>query len=397
MARPRLEIGTWGKIGYITEGDRVRAYASYRFDDGTTAKRERWGANEEEARRRLLKYLRSLGGKNDQLSRSSTVEELATKWLGVVRDQEQDTTFLRYQSAMKKHVVPAVGALGLHECKTSRLQKVIDDMQKRNYSYGTCSMAKVVMKAMFQWAVLEELMDYNPARELRKIKRTDRKRKRAFDQKDLQEFLAAVDADKYMKVSYLPDLLRFLFGTGCRVGEALAVRWIDLNLSDEPVFVHSEVFGDQELPPRSVWINGNIVHGIGGLVRHDGKTDASEGVLPLPEFLVDLLRFRLPQDAKPEDPVFPNHKGSWRGPNGVMDSVRRLRVRIDHPDFSTKWGRKTVSTWLRTAGLSAEDNRDQLRHSSVTTAEKHYTVRKVNRRAGVAIDQLMKPEEVAAS
>jgi integrase len=195
-----------------------------------------------------------------------------------------------------------------------------------------------------------------------------------------------------MQNGYLPDLLRFLFGTGCRVGEALGIRWCDVNLSDKVVRVRHDVFGDQEIQPRSVWINGNIVHGIGGLVRHDGKTNASEGLVPLPAFLVDLLQFRLPEDARPEDPVFPNWKGSWRGPNSVMDSVRRLGERIDYREFSSKWGRKTVATWLRSVGQSSEDIRDQLRHSSVTTAEKHYTARLVNEKAGEAIDQLFAPK-----
>ncbi|WP_093278773.1 hypothetical protein [Saccharopolyspora shandongensis] len=72
----------------------------------------------------------------------------------------------------------------------------------------------------------------------------------------------------YYSGSDLPDLVRFLLGTGCCIGEAVAVRWKDVNLTDKPVVVDGT-----EIPPRSVWINGNIVSVKSkGLVRHGGKT-----------------------------------------------------------------------------------------------------------------------------
>ena len=396
MARPKLEIGTWGKIGFSWDGDRVRAYANYRFADGTTARRERWGATEAEAESNLKRYLRSLSGGDDKLSRHSSVADVAKKWLKEAHEQELDTTFKRYESCYNQQVKPAISELKLHECKTSRLQKVIDDLQRAGYSYSTCVMTKVVMRHIFTYAVVNDLMDINPARELKKVKRTDRKRIRAFDDEELREFLAAVDADRHMRRSYLPDLLRFLFGTGCRIGEALAVRWQDVNLTGKKIKVTHPEFGDQEIPPYSVWINGNIVHGEGGLVRHDGKTDTSEGIIGLPSMLVTMLQYRLPDDAPASQPVFPTARGGYRGPNQPLDSIRRLCRRIGYEDFSSRWGRKTAATWLKSQGQSAGQVANQLRHANEATAEKHYTARVANPEAAAVLDRLFKPKSESA-
>jgi integrase len=395
MARPQLELGTWGKIGYSWKGDRVRAYANYRFADGTTAKVERWGGDEDEAKRALTKHLRSLSGET-KLSRDSRVSDVAKEWLASVYAEEKFTTYKRYRTSVNNQIIPTIGQLKLHECRPSRLQKAMDELQ-RNYSSSTCSTARAVMHRIFKHAILEELMDHDPASLLKRIRQTDVKRIQYFDREELQEFLAAVDADPYMKNSYVPDLLRFLFGTGSRIGEAIAVRWQDLNLTEEKVRVTHPVFGDRILPPHTVWINGNIVYGEHGLLRHNGKTNTTEGILALPDFLHALLQFRLPECAPDErdflatQPVFPSSRGGHLGPNAPMQVIKLLCRRIGYEDFTSHWGRKTVATLLRVAGHDSTQVRDQLRHATTRTAEKHYDARAVNPSAGAAIDALFAP------
>lgn len=395
MARPRLEIGTWGKIGYIHEDNNVRAYASYRFADGVTRKRERSGATETQARRNLLRYLRTLGGNDDTLSRTSQVKSVALAWLKEIQRTEKVSTYRQYKTVADRHIIPLIGALQLNECKVARLQEtVIDRRREEGYSHSMLCQMRLVMRHLFAYAVFKELMDYNPARDLKRIKKTDRKRILAFvDTEELQDFLAAVDADEHTRkrTPYLPYLIRMLFATGCRIGEVLAIRRSDMNLTDRPVRVTHAVFGDQIIPPGAVWINGNIVHGIGGVVRHDGKTDGSEAILILPQFAIHMLRFMLPAEGNPEDPIFPSPRGGYRGPNGVMQVIRGLRQRIGAEQFTSKWGRKTVATFLKMQGLSPEDVKDQLRHSNVATSEKHYIARVANTNSGTALDRMMTP------
>jgi integrase len=47
---------------------------------------------------------------------------------------------------------------------------------------------------------------------------------------EVRRWLAVLDANEYARHKDLPDLVRFLLGTGCRLGEALGVHWEDVDL-----------------------------------------------------------------------------------------------------------------------------------------------------------------------
>lgn len=97
----------------------------------------------------------------------------------------------------------------------------------------------------------------------------------------------------------LPDLVRFAIGTGLRIGEICAVRWMDVNL-DGLVVVNKD---DMRLvpvdrgPPERVPVKGK------GLAVHGGKTSMALRIVPLPDFVVDSLRARRIGDEPPERPV----------------------------------------------------------------------------------------------
>jgi integrase len=95
----------------------------------------------------------------------------------------------------------------------------------------------------------------------------------------------------------LPDIVTFMLGTGVRIGEALAVRWCDVDLEGVPVVDGAEL---RAVP--IVAITGNVVRHRGkGLHRHAGKTEMSSRIVPLPRFVVAALtRIDLHPGAAPD-------------------------------------------------------------------------------------------------
>jgi integrase len=88
-------------------------------------------------------------------------------------------------------------------------------------------------------------------------------------------------------------LLDVILGTGLRIGEVLALRWCDVVQDGEPWLVD---------------VNATMVELIGrGQVRQSvPKTDASDRLVPLPAFSVEviyLMRSLTGEQAKPEDYV----------------------------------------------------------------------------------------------
>jgi integrase len=415
MARVGLEVGHHGNIrtyyqddqgSWIRHKDKLptgirpqkwRAITKFRDDDGCIRQIERYGPTEAHAKRNLRDYLKDRAGPGAALSANSRFADIAAVWLEEVHRRHTGTTYDRYRSRLNNHVLPDLGQLRIRECTAGRFKSLIESLGRAGLQASTLRGVRSVLSGVMQEAVDRDLIPINPAKSMSRIEGSARRRPVAFDSRQLLDFLTKLDADPVSRRADLPDLIRFLFGTGCRFGEALALRWYDVNLTDTPHTVEDPVDGQYvTIPPHSIWINGNIVAVKGkGLVRHDGKTFASRGIIGMPTFLHTLLVVRKPADADEFEPVFPSATLGYRHPSNVQRAVRRMRMRIGYPRFTTHVGRKTVATALDEAGQSARQIADQLRHSNVATTQNVYMGRGLaNPAAAAALDAAHQPKTI---
>jgi integrase len=82
-------------------------------------------------------------------------------------------------------------------------------------------------------AVLHQAIASSLVRELERIespKGHAAAKPRGLTTEERRQLLAYVDTDKVAIAADLPDLIRFAIGTGLRIGELCAVRWMDVNL-----------------------------------------------------------------------------------------------------------------------------------------------------------------------
>jgi len=375
----RLALGSWGKIRHYPHNDgRWKATTLIRDYDGKTRQIQRSGDTKAKATRNLEAYLTERTADAAILNHGDThVRDLVPHYLGHVRDEQADTTYDRYESRIRNHVLPHMGDLLVREVTPVRINGVFAAVRAHNpgIAPGTLRGIRHCISGLMNTAIEHGLLAHNPTTAARPIRGGTVRAAPAYDAEQILEFLAKVDADPQAKASDLPDLLRVLFGTGCRFGEAIGLRWSDLNLTDQPVRAVNPDNGRQEkLKPRSVWFNGNLVIVKGkGVVRHHGKTVASTGVVGLPSFLHALLLDRAPAlvagGVGADQPVFPSSSGGWRRPTDVQRSIQRMCKRIGHEGFSTHVGRHTVATLLAQEGQTARQIADQLRHSSVRSSE----------------------------
>jgi integrase len=167
----------------------------------------------------------------------------------------------------------------------------------------------------------------------------------------------------------LPDLVRFLLGTGVRIGEALAVRWDDVDLDRATVTISQTV----------VRVPGQ------GLLAKKPKTRAGVRVLRLPGWLVDVLAARS-TGRDGSEPVFPDALGGYRDRNNVERDFRTVReARSSSGSCRTRTARPSPPSWTP-RGLSARTIADQLGHSRISMTQDVYmgrrTVDQARRRLG---------------
>lgn len=395
MGAPPLGIGEHGKINtsrLSPEGEtpeKWRAYCLHRGKDGKTTKPERRGEgpDAETAKKAaiasLKKYLRELSGSTvTKLARHTRLRVAVLRYLEGVQKRRKGTTYDLYRRWANARIIPDIGDLTLAECTAGRLQDYLDDLAEKPSAKTGKPLAansrraiRKVLNGTLKLAIRDGALTVNPVTALEPIEGTA-KPPRGYDSEEAAAFFDKLDADRIANAYGHADLIRFLFETGARIGEALAVRWGDVNLSDEPVEVDHPVFGRWTIPPQTVWFNGNMVRVTGkGVLRHEGKTPSSVDLVGMPPALCLRLLVLRPAGAKPEDPIFPNSKNTFRCPSSTQDNIRRLRKRIGFPDFTTHYGRRTYGTALDSAGQNARQVADGLRKASIADTQKSYMIR----------------------
>ncbi|MFZ0873240.1 MAG: site-specific integrase [Pseudonocardiaceae bacterium] len=330
MARPPLALGTHGKIKISKRGDGYIARCRYRDVDGTTRQVERGGASKTAANRNLQEALRALRGPTDEpLRPEHRFERAAKMWLvkvdAWVADGElADTTADRYRQRLDSIVLPAIGKVQLWECTVGRIDTFFARLAERGLSAETRRGARTVVSGVLRQAVLHEALAANPVRELGRIRGKPSK-PRALTPEERHRWLQFLATDPAAVRRDLHDLSVFMLGTGVRIGEALALRERDVDLEGIPV----DDGGQIRLVPIAA-ITGNIVYVRGkGLVRHDGKTETSLRIVPLPSFVSKMLTAR---DRNGDDaPVFPARQQytgepTWKSPHNVTKYIREARI-----------------------------------------------------------------------
>ena len=109
-----------------------------------------------------------------------------------------------------------------------------------------------------------------------------------------------------------------------------------------------------------------------GLVAKRPKTRSGERTLPIPFWLVKLLRQRKVRAAGTTGPVFPDARGSYRDRNNVEADYRKVRAGTKFDWVVPHVYRKTVATILDQGGVSARMIADQLGHSRILMTQDVY-------------------------
>jgi transcriptional regulator with XRE-family HTH domain len=114
-----------------------------------------------------------------------------------------------------------------------------------------------------------------------------------------------------------------------------------------------------------------------GLRRCPTKTAAGERTLPLPTWVLVLLRARRDKDPADDGPVFCDSLGGLRDPSNTMADLREARGTEGFAWVTSHVFRKTAATIMDEAGLTARVIADQLGHSKPSMTQDVYLGRKL--------------------
>lgn len=343
MPRPPLPIGTWGKIKRTQiRPNSWRARTSFRDYDGITRDVDAYGPTGPAAERALKEKLRDrVIPSSSELNRDTKIADLVDQWLDEVRSEERlaAQTIDRYEASIRRVILPAFAGLRIREATVSRLDRTLKAVARDHPSEARG--ARVVLGQMFGLAVRHGALATNPVRDVGRL-RKNKHRPKALAADDLNAVRAAIARWQHPATPRpgphptrdLADIVDVMLATGSRIGEVLAIRWSDLDLSaDTPTLT----------------VSGTLVYVRGkGVYRQSWtKSDAGYRTVSLPHFALEVLTRRQAGAKDNEhDAVFASRNGTWLSPNNVRRQWRAARA-----DTSLRWVtphtfRKTVATLI---------------------------------------------------
>lgn len=386
MGRPPLPVGTHGLIRYYPhphpDGPGWRAATKYRDSDGITRPVARTGKSKTAATRVLMAALSERGPRRD-MAATARFAAVAPLWLAEIHRIRAGGTYDTYRRNLAHRVLPAFGQLRLTEIDVPTVHTWLRSLEDEGLSANAVRGCRKVLSGVLSFAVQQGAIAANPvlgagaveggAAEARALTRVER-----------EDLLARLDANERAVADDLPDLFRFMLGTGVRIGETLAVVWAQVDLEDR-VAMMGPVLGR--------------VTGEGLQVNYKGKTGRRRRrrvvlrPVPLPDFVVMMLRMRIPQRIDLAAPVFPNTMGNWRDPNNTQRSVRKARAAAGYPWLTTHVFRKTAVTIMDEQHLTAREIAGHVGHARPSiTMDTYMDLRAKGRSAADALDAAVRVE-----
>jgi integrase len=219
--------------------------------------------------------------------------------------------------------------------------------------YATAKLSRSVLSGSCGWLVRRGVLPVNLVRDLTPLELDRDRTARALSMREMRSWPALLDEGELARRRDLPELARFMFATGLRLGEAPGVTWADVDLATGAIAVHRTI----------VRVRGQ------GLVAKRVKSRASERGLLLPAWCVELVRARRVRLGAFEGPVFPDSRGGWRDRSNVKKAFRAVHGGSDFEWVKTHTFRTTVATLLDQSGASARLIADQLGHSRLSMTQ----------------------------
>lgn len=238
-----------------------------------------------------------LSGKADKI----TLNKWYEVWLKDYKDNKiKDTTNQNYQNYYENHVRNTLGKRTLKQIKPIHIQKLYNDIIERDYAPTTLKSLHALLHNLFEIAVNNDLIIKNPC------KGTERPAPEPTERRVLssEEQVFLLNYIRRTEWQFVEPVITVMTGTGIRVGEALGLKWEDIDFEKNTMSIN-----------RTLVYVKNKETGKFGFKQQPPKTKNSKRIIPLHETVVKALkRQKLNQNIL-------KLQGTWNPPKGFENLV----------------------------------------------------------------------------
>lgn len=291
-----------------------------------------------------------------------TFEELASLWLENYKTTVKPSTFENVKSKVEKMTEEHFKELKLKKITVAYCQRVVIELSK---SYVLYNHYLSVINRIFKYAVLMDILDSNPFDKVIKPKSKQTQRKGNFlTKEELKEFLKLAQT---ATLSYFFPLVHLMSYTGLRQGEALALKWSDIDFEEKKIFVNKTAVRIKEKQTLQT-----------------PKTKNSKRVISIDSNTLSILKEWRKDQIKnyfkngkhfegEENFIFTNKWGDWVHIHNFIRYFRRFIADNNLKKITPHGLRHTHASLLFSAGVEPKNISDRLGHSTVQITLDLYT------------------------
>ncbi len=185
------------------------------------------------------------------------------------------------------------------------------------------------LKACCQWAENEEIVKTNPFANLKTPSSVKHRKINPFTKGERDLIIKTFAEDRYY--SFYTSYVKFLFYTGCRPEEAIALQWNHVDVKNFSYITFSETVVDRDK-------KGTKTHRIRRF--------------PINQAVKDLLLEVMPQELNPDGLVFPSPKGLNIDPHNFLNRAwRTVLSKLPIPYRPQYNARHSFITWCLEQGV----------------------------------------------
>lgn len=339
--------------GYSYDTENKRFICRFTFERHRYAV---YGATQAECEEKRIQMMNQLMERGHIDNSKITLRQYYLSWLEEQEKSVKPSTIYNYQKSWT-HVEKCLGSLPVKSINKIDVQKLQRAVANKS-SASAANRCVRLLKQILNSAIAEEIISRNPCLAVKNMKvetpkATDTNH-RALTAAESKLFL------DHSKRCHYHMLFRFLLASGCRIGEATALTWFDVNFSKNEISINKTI---------SRISNTEFV------VSDTPKTESSNRTLPITSELKEILLEQRERNTMLFGSrcmlVFPNNEGNLANYNGVGRSVRIVIDNINKSNdtplqpFSVHAFRDTFATRCIEQGMNPQTLKALLGHSSL--------------------------------